>query len=107
MSVNHIYTQDELSSQVALQKSWTAWSTQARTNRSEKITVTKVPYARVGVPSQSDDRNTWISIDDAQRVATTKGFIGDNGIGGSGIFLGIAPFCEEYRLGGIDLDTCL
>ena len=48
---------------------------------------------------------TWINIEDAAQIAGTEGFINGGG-GGIGIFLGI-EYGTEYRLGGVDLDTCL
>ena len=107
MSVNHIYSQDEFFSQVASQKCWTAWRTEERTDKNGRVTVTKAPYSRIGVQSKSDNPNTWITIDDAESVAANTDFINDDGLGGIGIFLGITIFGEEYRLAGIDLDTCL
>ena len=84
----------------------TAWRTEQRTNKTTgQVKVTKVPYSRVTVESKSNDPTTWISIEEAQAVAETAGFINGRG-GGIGIFLGI-EYGPEYRLGGVDLDTCL
>ena len=106
MSFNDIYSLGEFFCQVAEQKCWTAWRTERRTNKTTgQVKTTKVPYSRATVESKSNDFTTWISIEEAQAVAETAGFINGGG-GGIGIFLGI-EYGLEYRLGGVDLDTCL
>ena len=106
MSVNHIYSLGEFFCQVAEKKCWTAWRTERRTNKTTgQVKVTTVPYSRATVESKSNDPTTWVSIEEAKAVAETEGFINGRG-GGIGIFLGI-EYGPEYRLGGVDLDTCL
>jgi Protein of unknown function (DUF3987) len=106
MSVNNIYRSDEFFRQVAEQKLWTAWRTEKRLNKTTgELKETKVPYCGIGIKSESDDPATWINIEDAAQIAETEGFINGGG-GGIGIFLGI-EYGTEYRLGGVDLDTCL
>jgi putative DNA primase/helicase len=105
MSVNNIYRSDEFFRQVAEQKLWTAWRTEKRLNKTTgELKETKVPYCGLGIKSESDDPASWISIEDA-KIAGTEGFINGGG-GGIGIFLGI-EYGTGYRLGGVDLDTCL
>jgi hypothetical protein len=85
---------------------WTAWRTEKRLNKTTgEFKETKVPYCGIGIKSESDDPATWINIEDAARIAGTEGFINGGG-GGIGIFLGI-EYDTGYRLGGVDLDTCL
>src|SRR5262249_27265631 len=77
-----------------------------RTNVSGKITITKVPYSKIGVKSEADDPATWITLENAGKVAATEGFI--NGLGGGvGLWLGITAFGSEYRVAGVDLDPWL
>ena len=106
MNVNNIYRSDEFFRQVSQQKLWTAWRTEKRLNKTTgELKETKVPYCGIGIKSESDDPSTWINIEDAARIAGAEGFINGGG-GGIGIFLGI-EYGLEYRLGGVDLDTCL
>src|SRR5215472_14509527 len=106
MNTNCIYSLREFLDQVISKKCWTAWRAEKRTNVSGKITVTKVPYSKIGVKSEADDPATWITLEDAGKIAATEGFI--NGLGGGvGLWLGITAFGSEYRVAGVDLDTCL
>ena len=105
MRFNDIYRLDEFFRQVAEQKCWTAWRTEERRTKNGEVRKTKVPYSEIGVKSESDDHATWITLEDAGKVATTEGFINGGG-GGVGLWLGI-EYGAEYRLGGVDLDTCL
>src|SRR5215813_5995081 len=107
MSTQSIYSLSDFLSQVLTQKCWTAWRAEERRNKTTgEITITKVPYRTVTSESRSNDPTTWISIDAAEAVATTEGFINRDLGGGVGLWLGI-EYGTEYRVGGIDLDTCL
>jgi len=106
MSTQSIYSLSDFLSQVLTQKCWTAWRAEERRSKTtDEIKITKVPYRTVASESRSNDPATWISIEDAEAVAATEGFI-NGGIGGVGLWLGI-DYGTEYRVGGIDLDTCL
>ena|SRR5215472_15430749 len=105
MNTNCIYSLREFLDQVISKKCWTAWRAEKRTNVSGKVTVTKVPYSKIGIKSESDDPATWITLEDAGKIAATEEFI--NGLGGGvGLWLGITAFGSEYRVAGVDLDTC-
>lgn len=104
MSTQCIYSLSKFFIQVGTQKCWTAWRIVERKNKVGEVKITKVPYSRVSVEARSNDPTTWIDIEEAQAIAETKEFIKSGG--GIGIFLGI-DFGSEYRLGGVDLDTCL
>src|SRR5262245_19665025 len=106
MNTHYIYSMSDFLDQIITKKCWTAWRNEKRTNASGKVTVTKVPYSKIGVKSESDDPATWITLEDAEKVAGTGGFI--NGLGGGvGLWLGITAFGSEYCVAGVDLDTCL
>jgi primase-polymerase (primpol)-like protein len=106
MSTQCIYSLSDFLGQVITQKCWTAWLTEERKNKTTgEVKFTKVPYQAVTSESRSNDPTTWISIDGAEAVASTEGFI-NGGIGGVGLWLGI-EYGTEYRVGGVDLDTCL
>src|ERR1700730_1440885 len=91
MSFNDIYRLDEFFRQVAEEKCWTAWRTEERRTKSGEVRKTKVPYSEIGVKSESDDPTTWITLEDAGKIAITQGFI--NG-GGGGVEL-----AEESQIG--------
>ena len=105
MSTHCIYSLDDFLPQVITQKCWTAWRTEERQNKTGDVKITKVPYQTVTSQSRSNDPTTWISIEDAEAVAATEGFI-NGGMGGVGLWLGI-EYGTEYRVGGVDLDSCL
>lgn len=106
MNTHCIYSWSDFIDQVITQKCWTAWRNEERKNKTTgEVKITKVPYRTVTSEARSNDPTTWLCIEDAAAVAATKGFI--NGFGGGvGLWLGIV-FGNEYRLGGVDLDTCL
>jgi hypothetical protein len=106
MNTHYIYSWSDFLGQVWDQKCWTAWRTEQRKNKTTgEVKTTKVPYQTVTSESRSNDPTTWISIDDAEAVAATEGFI-NGGMGGVGLWLGI-EYGTEYRVGGVDLDSCL
>jgi hypothetical protein len=103
----NIYSLSDFLGQVLTQKCWTAWRAEKRKNeKTGQVKITKVPYQTVTSQSRSNDCTTWISIEDAEAVASTEGFINRDLGGGVGLWLGI-EYGAEYRVGGIDLDTCL
>jgi putative DNA primase/helicase len=106
MNTHCIYSLSEFLGQVITEKCWTAWRTEERKNKTTgEVKTTKVPYQTVTSESRSNDPTTWISIEDAEAVAATDGFI-NGGMGGVGLWLGI-EYGTEYRVGGVDLDSCL
>jgi hypothetical protein len=106
MNTHCIYSLNDFLGQVITEKCWTAWRTEERKNKTTgEVKITKVPYQTVTSESRSNDPTTWISIEDAEAVAATAGFI-NGGIGGVGLWLGI-DYGTEYRVGGVDLDSCL
>jgi len=107
MNTDCIYSLSDFLGQVLTQKCWTAWRAEKRRNeKTGQVKITKVPYQTVTSQSRSNDCTTWISIEDAEAVAATEGFINHDLGGGVGLWLGI-EYGAEYRVGGIDLDTCL
>src|SRR4029077_9766786 len=86
MSTHCIYSLGDFIHQVITQKCWTAWRTEERKNKGTgEVKITKVPYQTVTSQSRSNDPTTWISIEDAEAVAGTEGFI-NGGIGGVGLW---------------------
>ena len=53
MNTNIIYDLEGFLNQVIDKKCWTAWRAEKRTNVSGKITITKVPYSKIGVKSET------------------------------------------------------
>jgi hypothetical protein len=82
---------------------WVAWRNEIRASKSGETQTTKVPYSGIGKLAKSDDSATWVDLETAAELAPKI----INGLGGGiGVILGI-DCGDGWRLGGIDLDTCM
>jgi primase-polymerase (primpol)-like protein len=87
---------------------WVAWRNEKRIGKDAQPVIdkdgrpriTKVPYTAPGVKAEADNPATWLPHDQAAAVADAI----VNGAGG-GVGIELGP-CGDYRIFGIDLDTC-
>jgi putative DNA primase/helicase len=83
-----------------------AWAVRERYGRRTKVPFKRVQYGYES-EAKSNDPSTWLTATDAVPVAEALAVNNGNGGVGIGIFLGEIDVEPGYRLGGVDLDTCV
>jgi hypothetical protein len=85
--------------QLADDPRWVGWANEER-GADKKLT--KVPYGAGGKPAKANDPETWVTRDEALRIADQVA----NGHGG-GIGIELGDVGNDIHLIGFDLDSCI